>query len=168
MKGTKQRKRKRLLWALGILFVGHQFLSFHPTPVPSQLATTNKATSTMDDDDDHELDKAPFWSAYLFQHHRTDFNTIWHPIGNTYDQLDPKRYAIEVLTYGLAGVLPYYAFQLPALWFESPFGDQTRVLIIHVPQVTDAFLDLHHCKEGLPNHTKPDGTYDVSKETLLL
>jgi len=162
------------------VLVTNQFLSFHPPPVSivtvsfgehdylleEQQNNTNSTSNTLITRTRQDRE-APVWSAYTRQHYKdvAEYDAVikWRFVG-VKKGLRPKRYATEILTYGLAGVFPWYGYSLPAVKFDSPFTNTTGVDHIRVGGVIDAFLDLQQCLIGRPNgtdRTTPDGYYDA-------
>lgn len=107
---------------------------------------------------------APIWSAYTRQHHRNtselDVLLQWRKPG-TRKKIDTRRFAMEILTYGLSGAFPWYGEILPALRFDLPYHPLSNVEIAVVEGIVDATLDLHQCSVGKDEETDPDGYYDA-------
>ena len=89
----------------------------------------------------------------------------WRVPGKFGRAFHDHRHAIEVVTYGLAGVLPYYAEILPALRFKDGgriFTNTTRVEIAVVPNLLDVILDLHECSpNGNGSSVNGDGFFNA-------
>lgn len=74
-----------------------------------------------------------------------------------------RRSAMEVLTYGLSGAIPWYGTIFPALKFDIPFQKTTQVHVVMVGGLVDATLDLHQCTigRGMEKESEPDGYFDT-------
>eukprot|EP00565_Helicotheca_tamesis_P001246 CAMPEP_0185727590 /NCGR_PEP_ID=MMETSP1171-20130828/3236_1 /TAXON_ID=374046 /ORGANISM="Helicotheca tamensis, Strain CCMP826" /LENGTH=354 /DNA_ID=CAMNT_0028396185 /DNA_START=158 /DNA_END=1222 /DNA_ORIENTATION=+ len=110
----------------------------------------------------------PIWSASMrLQHNNVsqlDESTAleWIKPANRKRSLAKiQRRAAEILAYGLGGVFPWYGDILPAVRWESPFGKESRMKIVKVPGVIDAFLDLHQCITGRNESGIVDGYFDA-------
>lgn len=104
------------------------------------------------------------WSALKRQQSTNltefDANLQWRSPGtNAYVKI--QRSVTEILTYGLAGVLPWFGKILPAVRFESPFNYTSKVEMVIVGGITDIFLDLQQCSIGRDEESGPDGYYDA-------
>jgi len=109
---------------------------------------------------------APIWSAYTRQQRHKNVTDLDALLTWSYPGIKPRvkirRGASEVLTDGIAGVLPWYGAILPAIRFRSPFDNTTKVEIVRLGNITDIFLDLQQCIVGRDGgESKPDGYYDV-------
>jgi len=114
----------------------------------------------------------PIWSAASYEKRRHLSNESsseellleWRIPGKLSRQR-PLRAAKELMTYGLAGVLPYYANILPALRLQNSaqvFTNTTRVEIALVPNIVDLIPDLQECStNGDGTSVHGDGTFNV-------
>ena len=166
--------------AVVMVLVTNQFLSFDPPEIVISRSSKSVSESGLANERQKEMSttlreigkrrplgwEASKWSAYRRQHHKntTEFDALvkWKPLGSI-DHADysPKRAASEILTYGLAGVFPWYGYRLPAMRFNAPFTNSTQVEMVMVEGVVDVFLDLHHCSKGRDGENGPDGYYDA-------
>ena len=107
--------------------------------------------------------KAHMWSAFARQHSTnvTEFDASiqWRPPGMD-KVVTTRRSAMELLTYGLSGVLPWYSKILPSLKFDIPFQKGSQVHVALVEGLVDATLDLHQCTIGR-DIGEADGYFDA-------
>jgi len=116
-----------------------------------------------------EYQDAPLWSAFERQHCKNttklDSRLRWKETPHKRHQsANPRRNAIEVLTYGISGAFPWYGRILPAIRFDLPYKKSTKLEIAMVEGIVDATFDLHQCTDGrnYENQTEPtDGYYDA-------
>lgn len=107
---------------------------------------------------------APMWSASKRQQSKNltefDAHLKWRFPG-VRKNVHQHRGATEILTYGLTGVLPWFGSILPALRFEVPLEDASKIEQVQVDGIIDVYLDLHQCSVGRDEESGPDGYYDV-------
>ncbi len=121
----------------------------------------------------HEPKDVPYWSAFARQHHKntTEFDSrlrwkkpqLMNLKRKQIEGVHTQRNAIEILTYGISGALPWYGRILPAVRFDLPYKNTSELEIAIVEGVVDATFDLYQCTDGrkYENQTDPDGYYDV-------
>ncbi len=146
-------------------------LEFTPT---RNYSTTTASISSLDAKQEGPKEKgkrqrqrdatAPMWSTFRRQRSKNlpefDAPLIWKWPG-VKAKVKPQRIVTEVMVYGLAGVLPWFGTILPAIRFELPFSNTTKIEMVRVNNITDIFVDLQQCSEGRNETSGPDGYYDV-------
>jgi len=106
---------------------------------------------------------APTWSSFARQHHKNttelDSSLRW----KIPRRKNARRNVIEALTYGISGAFPWFSRILPAVRFDLPFTNTSKLEIVIVEGIADATFDFNQCMFGrkYENLTEPDGYYDV-------
>ncbi len=153
------------LLVLNQIFVGHDLQRRYDI---QSVIDGQETPSKLQEERLHwDNETAPMWSAFARQHSNNvnefDASIQWRLPGANKEVVKTDRSAIELLTYGLSGVMPWYSKVLPALKFKTPFHKESQVYVAMVGGLVDATLDLHQCTIGrdMEGKSEPDGYFDA-------